>query len=76
MSESNIIIQNNDSVRTITINRPKQLNALNSQTISELSDALKSADEDNSVKVILLTGSGEKAFVAGADIKEFASFSV
>ncbi len=76
MSESNIIIQNNDSVRTITINRPKQLNALNSQTISELSDALKSAEEDNSVKVILLTGSGEKAFVAGADIKEFASFSV
>lgn len=76
MSESNIIIQNNDSVRTITINRPKQLNALNSQTISELSDALKSADEDSSVKVILLTGSGEKAFVAGADIKEFASFSV
>jgi len=76
MSVSNIIIQNNDSVRTITINRPKQLNALNSQTISELSDALKSADEDNSVKVILLTGSGEKAFVAGADIKEFASFSV
>lgn len=76
MSESNIIIQNNDSVRTITINRPKQLNALNSQTISELSEALKSAEEDNSVKVILLTGSGEKAFVAGADIKEFASFSV
>ncbi len=76
MSVSNIIIQNNDSVRTITINRPKQLNALNSETISELSDALKSADEDNSVKVILLTGSGEKAFVAGADIKEFASFSV
>lgn len=76
MSESNIIIENNDSVRTITINRPMQLNALNSQTISELSQALKEADAENGVKVIVLTGSGEKAFVAGADIKEFASFSV
>ena len=76
MSESNIIIENNDSVRTIIINRPKQLNALNSQTIRELSQALKEADAENGVKVIVLTGSGEKAFVAGADIKEFASFSV
>ena len=76
MSESNIIIENTDSVRTITINRPKQLNALNSQTISELSEALKEAEKDTAVKVIILTGSGEKAFVAGADIKEFASFSV
>ncbi len=76
MSEINIIIENTDSVRTITINRPKQLNALNSQTISELSEALKEAEKDTAVKVIILTGSGEKAFVAGADIKEFASFSV
>lgn len=76
MAESNIIIENNDSIRTITINRPKQLNALNSQTINELSEALKDAEKENSVKAIILTGSGEKAFVAGADIKEFASFSV
>jgi enoyl-CoA hydratase len=76
MAESNIIIENNDSIRTITINRPKKLNALNSQTINELSEALKDAEKENSVKAIILTGSGEKAFVAGADIKEFASFSV
>tara|TARA_B110000208_G_C11798258_1_gene440645 strand:+ start:2340 stop:3116 length:777 start_codon:yes stop_codon:yes gene_type:complete len=76
MAESNIIIENNDSIRTITINRPKQLNALNSQTINELSEALKDAEKENSVKAIILTGSGEKAFVVGADIKEFASFSV
>ena len=76
MAESNIIIENNDSIRTITINRPKQLNALNSQTINELSEVLKDAEKENSVKAIILTGSGEKAFVAGADIKEFASFSV
>ncbi len=76
MAESNIIIENNDSIRTITINRPKQLNALNSQTINELSEALKDAEKENLVKAIILTGSGEKAFVAGADIKEFASFSV
>lgn len=76
MAESNIIIENNDSIRTITINRPKQLNALNSQTINELSEALKDAEKENSVKAIILTGSGEKAFVAGADIKEFATFSV
>ena len=76
MAESNIIIENNDSIRSITINRPKQLNALNSQTINELSEALKDAEKENSVKAIILTGSGEKAFVAGADIKEFASFSV
>ena len=76
MSESNILIENSDSIRTITINRPSQLNALNSQTINELSEALKEAEKDNSVRAIILTGSGEKAFVAGADIKEFASFSV
>lgn len=76
MSESNLIIESQESVRVITINRPSQLNALNSKTINELSEAMKSAEADNSVKAIILTGSGEKAFVAGADIKEFASFSI
>ena len=76
MSDRNILIEDKESLRTITINRPKQLNALNSQTISELSNALKEAEGDNKLRAIILTGSGEKAFVAGADIKEFASFSV
>ena len=76
MSESNLLIENQGSVRIITINRPKQLNALNSKTIDELSHSLKDAESEDSIKSIILTGSGDKAFVAGADIKEFASFSI
>lgn len=76
MSYTNLLIENSDPTRVITINRPSQLNALNSQTINELSQALKEAESDKSIKTIILTGSGEKAFVAGADIKEFASFTV
>jgi len=76
MSYTNILTAQNGHVLTITINRPKQLNALNKDTINELNQALTSADGDNSIGVVILTGSGEKAFVAGADIKEFASFDV
>ena len=72
----NLLIENDGAIRIITINRPDQLNALNSATIAELGESLKAAEADNSVRVIILTGSGEKAFVAGADIKEFAHFSV
>jgi enoyl-CoA hydratase len=63
-------------VLKITINRPKQLNALNKDTIAELNKALSAANDDNGVGVVILTGSGEKSFVAGADIKEFADFSI
>lgn len=59
----------------IIVNRPSKLNALNRETILELHDAFKEAQEDEEVKVIILTGSGEKAFVAGADISEFSDFS-
>tara|TARA_B100000809_G_C15092648_1_gene513799 strand:+ start:852 stop:1631 length:780 start_codon:yes stop_codon:yes gene_type:complete len=76
MSYKNILTAQNGHVLTITINRPKQLNALNKDTINELNQALTSADSDSSVGVVILTGSGDKAFVAGADIKEFASFDV
>ena len=72
----NLLLENNDGILTITINRPKQLNALNSQTINELNTVLNDSESDSSVKVLIITGSGDKAFVAGADIKEFASFSV
>jgi len=75
MEYTNILLEEKDQVLVITINRPKQLNALNTQTINELSSAVKSAESNNGIKVIILTGSGEKAFVAGADIKEFADFS-
>lgn len=63
-------------MRIITINRPQQLNALNAKTIAELSAAIEAADQDSGTRVMVLTGSGDKAFVAGADIKEFADFSV
>ena len=76
MSYNNILTSTEGSIQTITINRPDQLNALNSETISELGSALSSAERDGEIRAIILTGSGEKAFVAGADIKEFAHFSV
>ena len=76
MNFENILIEKENGIATITINRPKKLNALNMATIDELHTAFKNLDEDGSVKVILITGSGEKAFVAGADISEFAHFSV
>jgi enoyl-CoA hydratase len=65
-----------NGVLTITINRPDKLNALNRQTIDELHQALSTAASNPEVRVIIITGSGDKAFVAGADIAEFASFSV
>lgn len=76
MSYNNILSHSSNGICTITINRPKKLNALNQETISELHDAFKNANGDSDVKVIIITGSGEKAFVAGADISEFADFSV
>lgn len=76
MAFENILSQFNNGITTITINRPSKLNALNSATIKELHDAFKNADEDKDTKVIFITGSGNKAFVAGADISEFADYSV
>lgn len=76
MSYTNILSKIEDGICTITINRPSKLNALNTETIAELHEAFNEADLDAEVKVILITGSGEKAFVAGADISEFADFSV
>ena len=73
---NNILTENKGQILVITINRPSQLNALNKETIEELHQALKAGNEDSGIGVIILTGSGEKAFVAGADIKEFADFSI
>jgi len=72
----NILVENQNQIAKITINRPNQLNALNKQTIEELHEALSLANDEKNIGVIILTGSGEKAFVAGADIKEFADFSI
>ena len=76
MNYENILSNYADGITTITINRPKKLNALNKSTIQELHDAFDAADNDKNTKVIIVTGSGEKAFVAGADISEFADFDV
>lgn len=75
MNFENILITTNNQLGTISINRPKKMNALNKATIEELHQAFKLLNNDKNIKVILLTGSGEKAFVAGADISEFANFN-
>ncbi|MEZ7885685.1 MAG: enoyl-CoA hydratase-related protein [Flavobacteriales bacterium] len=72
----NILFKDGEGVRVITINRPNQLNALNKSTINELSLLLDKSEVDTQIKAIILTGSGEKAFVAGADIKEFSDFNI
>lgn len=76
MNYENILVATENNVQTITINRPDKLNALNKKTIDELSQAFSAAEKDATVRAIIITGSGQKAFVAGADISEFASFSV
>ena len=70
MSESPLLIETTDAVRTITVNRPDKLNALNSDTLDALHEAFDAAAADAEVRVVVLTGAGEKAFVAGADISE------
>lgn len=75
MNFENILIEKNEKTATVIINRPKKLNALNKATIKELHEAFYALENDSSVRVILLIGSGQKAFVAGADISEFAHFS-
>ena len=75
MKFENILIDTNNKVSVITINRPNKLNALNILTINELHLALELLSNNDDCKVIIITGSGEKAFVAGADISEFYKFS-
>jgi enoyl-CoA hydratase len=72
MSYENILFEKNDGIARITFNRPKVLNALNRKTVEELQSALLDARDDASVRVLILTGAGEKAFVAGADIGELS----
>ncbi|MCW4469214.1 enoyl-CoA hydratase-related protein [Flavobacterium sp. MFBS3-15] len=76
MNYENILAEKENGIGVITINRPAKLNALNKATIVDLHEAFKALDADKEVKVIIVTGSGEKAFVAGADIAEFADFNV
>jgi len=72
MSYKNIVYELSDGIGIITFNRPKALNALNDELLSEFSSALDVIAKDDSIRVLILTGSGEKSFVAGADIKEIS----
>ncbi len=76
MALENILTEIKNNVLVITINRPDKLNALNKQTIEELHELLVDAENDKSIRALIITGSGQKAFVAGADIAEFSNFSV
>ena len=76
MNYENILVSSENGIGQITINRPSKLNALNVATINELHDGLDNLDENPEIRVIIIIGEGEKAFVAGADISEFANFSV
>jgi enoyl-CoA hydratase len=75
MALENIILEHEKGIATLYINRPEKLNALNKATIQELHETLALMDNNSDVRVIIITGSGEKSFVAGADIAEFAHFS-
>ena len=72
MAYENILFEKKDGIAYITFNRPNVLNALNRKTVEELRDALLETRDDASVRVLILTGAGEKSFVAGADIGELA----
>lgn len=75
MSFRNLLIDNRGSIRLVTLNRPDKLNALNRETLAELHQAFEDAANDASVRVVVLTGAGPKAFVAGADIAEMEGLS-
>jgi enoyl-CoA hydratase len=72
MAFDNLLIERDGAVAIVTINRPKVLNALDTATLDELRRAILELKHDEAVRAVVLTGAGEKAFVAGADIKELA----
>jgi enoyl-CoA hydratase len=75
MAYENIIYQVENGIATITFNRPKALNALNAALLEEFSQALDEIAADENIRVLILTGAGDKSFVAGADINELATFN-
>lgn len=76
MNYENLLITIENNIATVVINRPTKLNALNIATINDLHKAIKVLGKNKEIQAIILTGSGEKAFVAGADISEFAHFTI
>lgn len=76
MTYQQLLVEVKSNILYITINRPQKLNALNKEVLAELAHAIASAQTDKEVSAILLTGAGEKAFVAGADISEFQNYTL
>ncbi len=76
MEYKTILSELKDGILIVTLNRPKQLNALNKAVFEDIEQMIMSVQSDDAVKGVIITGSGDKAFAAGADIKEFANFSV
>lgn len=76
MSYQNLLVEKKENIATVTVNRPDKLNALNSQTMSELKKVFSELKTDAETYVVIITGSGEKAFVAGADISELNKLDV
>ena len=72
----NITIEKKGNIAIVTVNRPKELNSMNAETRKELALAFETLDEDNDVKVSILTGAKGKAFIAGADVKEFSRMEI
>lgn len=70
-----ILVERQENISIVTLNRPKELNALNFHLVSELAQALEELDRDDSIRCIVLTGAGDRAFAAGADIKEMSDKS-
>jgi enoyl-CoA hydratase len=70
-----ILVERDERVGIVTLNRPKELNALNTDLVGELADAMEDFDRDDEIRCIVLTGAGERAFAAGADIKEMSNKS-
>ena len=76
MPYNNLTYEIENRINIISINRPKKLNALNIETFSEIDNAIKSSVANSEVRIIIITGVGDKAFVAGADISEFVNFTM
>lgn len=76
MNNKNLLLEESEGIAIVTINRPDKLNALNRETLGEIHDTFEMLRIDEKTKLIILTGAGQKAFVAGADISEFADYSV
>ncbi|MBC7616418.1 MAG: enoyl-CoA hydratase/isomerase family protein, partial [Pedobacter sp.] len=74
MNYQNILCELRENILYVTINRESKLNALNKATLEELADVINYVTENDEVRGVLLTGAGEKAFVAGADISEFQNY--